>query len=81
MGNSCFVITKSDIKLKHAKRKNLRNINLLRYKCIYCGKNGIFEKKLGKYVWAECSYCNKSGYDNRINDTINVSSMDLVLTL
>ena len=68
MGNSCFVITKSDIKLKHAKRKNLRIINLLRY-------------KLGKYVWAECSYCNKSGYENRINDTINVSSMDLVLTL
>ncbi len=81
MGNSCINLNKSFILIDNAKRIKLRNSNLLRYKCINCGKNGLVEKKLNNYVWADCSYCNESGYESRIYDNINVSSLELVLTL
>jgi transcription elongation factor Elf1 len=81
MGNSCIILPKSYITNNYTKRRKLRHINLLRYKCIYCGKNGLIEKKLNNHVWANCTYCNQSGYRNRINDNINVSSLELVLTL
>ena len=82
MGNSCIIFPKYNNNNYCIKRKKkLRQINLFRYKCIYCGKNGLTEKKINNYVWVDCSYCNESGYENRIIDNFNVSSMELVLTL
>ena len=84
MGNKCLAISLPISKKRgriNILKSNKRIHNLLRYKCFNCDKNGLIEKKDDNFIWAECSYCNYSGYNNKLINTYHVSSLDLALTL
>lgn len=77
MGNKCLPTNLPVL----SKKSNKRIHNLLRYKCFNCDRNGLIEKEDNKFIWAECSYCNYSGYNNKLINAYHVSSLDIALTL
>ena len=66
---------------QHDKRYS-RNNKVIMNKCPLCSSNSTLKKfSEGKKVWAECSSCNSSGYNARIDDNHLIESVDIVSTI